>query len=72
MRTKSLFACVWMHGVANLSLGIYVMIGCFGYLVDFTTYFFAPDLGIQVNLFTGWGELLLCLWLLIRGAPEAS
>jgi CAAX prenyl protease-like protein len=25
VRTKSLFACVWMHGVANLSLGIYTL-----------------------------------------------
>lgn len=26
IRTKSLAACVWMHAVANLALGIYVMI----------------------------------------------
>ncbi|MEM9480430.1 MAG: CAAX prenyl protease-related protein [Verrucomicrobiota bacterium] len=32
VRTKSLFACVWMHAVANLALGIYVMTtGRWGY-----------------------------------------
>ncbi len=32
VRTKSLLACVWMHAVANLALGIYVMAtGRWGY-----------------------------------------
>ena len=32
VRSKSLFACIWMHAVANLALGIYVMAtGRWGY-----------------------------------------
>ena len=26
-----------------------------------------PNLSVAVNMITGWGELLLCLWLLIKG-----
>jgi hypothetical protein len=43
------------------------MISCFGYLIDFVTFFFFPDFGVAVNMFTGWAELFLCLWLLIKG-----
>ena len=48
-------------------LGIYLMISCFGYLIDFATYFFFPEFSISVNMFTGWAELFICLWLLIKG-----
>ncbi len=43
------------------------MIGCFGYLVDFVTFFLFPDSGVEISQFTFIGELLLPLWLLIRG-----
>ena len=43
------------------------MISCFGYLIDFVTFFFFPDFGVSINMLTGWAELVLCLWLLIRG-----
>lgn len=48
-------------------LGIYLMISCFGYLIDFATFFFFPDFGFSFNMITGWAELLACLWLLIKG-----
>ena len=48
-------------------LGIYLMISCFGYLIDFVTYFFFPEFTISVNMFTGWAELFICIWLLIKG-----
>ena len=48
-------------------LGIYLMISCFGYLIDFVTYFFFPEFTISVNMYTGWAELLICIWLLIKG-----
>ena len=48
-------------------LGIYLMISCFGYLIDFVTYFFFPEFSISVNMFTGWAELFICIWLLIKG-----
>jgi hypothetical protein len=46
-------------------LGILLMIGCFGYVIES----FASVLGYNVSIifFTSWGELLLLLWLLIKG-----
>ena len=48
-------------------LGVYLMISCFGYLIDFATFFLFPDFGVSINMFTGWAELFMCLWLLIKG-----
>ena len=53
-------------------LGIYLMISCFGYLIDFVTFFFVPDFGVSINMFTGWAELFACLWLLIKGVNVAK
>jgi hypothetical protein len=43
------------------------MISCFGYLIDIVTFFFFPNFGVSINMITGWAELFLCLWLLIKG-----
>ena len=43
------------------------MISCFGYLIDFVIFFFFPNFDVPINMFTGWAELFLCLWLLIKG-----
>jgi hypothetical protein len=43
------------------------MVSCFGYLIDFVTFNFFPEFGVSINMFTGWAELFLCLWLLIKG-----
>jgi hypothetical protein len=48
-------------------LGILLMIGCFGYLVDSFTFFLFPNLHVAISQFTSIGELLLALWLLIKG-----
>ena len=48
-------------------LGVLLMIGCFGYLIDSFVTFLLPDYEINTALFTSWGELLLPLWLLIKG-----
>ena len=58
---------VYKSGFLPKVLGILLMISCFGYLIDFFSFFFVPDFGVAVNMFTGWAELLLCLWLLIKG-----
>lgn len=46
-------------------LGILLVIACFGYVIQS----FAAFLGTSVDLIfiTGWGELLLLLWLLVKG-----
>jgi hypothetical protein len=58
---------VFKSGFLPKILGIYLMISCFGYLIDFVTFFFFPNFGVSINMFTGWAELFLCLWLLIKG-----
>jgi hypothetical protein len=56
---------VFKSGFLPRVLGILLMIACFGYMIQS----FAAFLGYNVSLifFTGWGELLLLLWLLIKG-----
>lgn len=58
---------VFKSGFLPKALGVLVMIGCFGYLIDFVTFFLFPSLDLSVNMVTGYGELLLCLWLLVKG-----
>ena len=58
---------VYRSGFIPRIVGIFLMISCFGYLMDFCTYFFMPDFDFAVNMITGWAELVLCLWLLIKG-----
>jgi len=56
---------VFKSGFLPRILGILLIIGCFGYVIQS----FAAFLGYNVSLIflTGWGELLLLLWLLIKG-----
>ena len=58
---------VFKSGFLPKALGVLVMIGCFGYLMDFVTFFLFPNFDVSINIYTGYGELLLCLWLLIKG-----
>ena len=58
---------VFKSGFLPRILGILLMISCFGYLIDFSTFFLFPNVDVAVNMYTGWAELLLCLWLLIKG-----
>ncbi len=56
---------IFKSGCLPRILGILLMIGCFGYVTESLAAF----LGYNVSLifFTSWGELLLLLWLLIKG-----
>jgi hypothetical protein len=54
--------------VAGLML---MTIGCFGYLVQSFAEFLLPHLNLNVVLFTGWVEIFLPLWLLIKGVHVA-
>jgi len=58
---------VYKSGFIPRIIGILLMISCFGYLIDFTTFFLYPDFNVTINMYTGWAELILCLWLLIMG-----
>lgn len=56
---------VFRSGFLPRILGVFLMIACLGYLIDsFATFLgYSTDIG----MFTGWGELLFLLWLLIKG-----
>jgi hypothetical protein len=56
---------VFKSGFLPRILGVLLMIACFGYVIDS----FAIFLGYHTNigLFTGWGEVIFLLWLLIKG-----
>ena len=48
-------------------IGILLVITCLGYLIDFVTYFCFPGFGLVVSDFAWPGEVLMVLWLLIKG-----
>ena len=58
---------VFKSGFLPKILGILLMIACVGYLVDSFAAFLLPGLKVNVIFFTGWGELAILLWLLIKG-----
>ena len=48
-------------------IGIFLIIACFGYLVDSFIFFFNIDFGVTFSEFTFLGEALITFWLLIKG-----
>jgi hypothetical protein len=48
-------------------IGVFLIIACFGYLIDFILYFLFPTVNVHVSDFTFVGEVFLLLWLLIKG-----
>ena len=48
-------------------IGILIIAAGLGYLVDSVALFLLPDLNIDMSQFTFIGEVLLLLWLLIKG-----
>lgn len=58
---------VFKSGFLPKFIGILLMIGCFGYLVDVGIFFLLPDVDVTVSQFTFFGEILLSVWLLIKG-----
>lgn len=68
---------VFKSGMLPKMLGILLMLGCFGYLINFTGDFLFPgyaSLGIAryVSLPASLGEIGICLWLLIAGVRKSS
>jgi uncharacterized protein DUF4386 len=56
---------VFKSGFLPRILGVLLMIGCFGYVIQSFAAFLGYD--VSIILFTSWGELLFLLWLLIKG-----
>ncbi len=53
-------------------IGYLLLLTCTGYLVDFTTFFLFPDFKIVVSEYVWLGEVLMVLWLLIKGVNMAG
>lgn len=53
-------------------IGVLLMIGCFGYVIDSFVFFLFPQFGFTFSTYTFIGEPLLALWLLIKGVSVES
>jgi hypothetical protein len=58
---------VYKSGFLPKFIGVLLMIGCFGYLIDSFAVFFDLDLKIVFSEFTFIGEVVLPVWLLVKG-----
>jgi Domain of unknown function (DUF4386) len=66
---------VFKSGILPKILGVFLMAGCFGYLINFVGGFLFDgytNLGFSnyVSLPASIGEIGICLWLLVMGAKE--
>lgn len=56
-------------------IGVFLMLGCFGYLIDFILYFLFPTeskaLSEWITLPADLGEFSLCIHLLVKGVKES-
>jgi hypothetical protein len=57
---------VFKSGFLPRMLGVLLMIGCFGYLIQSFAALLLPNFNVSIVLFTDWGELLFPLWLVIK------
>ena len=53
-------------------IGVLLMIGCLGYVIDSITLILFPNLSFTFSEFTFLGEVILPLWLLIKGIKNNS
>jgi len=61
---------VFKSGFLPKILGILLMIGCFGYVIQSIAAFLGTN--ISLIFLTSWGELLFLAWLLIKGVKVAE
>lgn len=58
---------IYKSGFLPKIIGVALMIGCFGYILDSFIYFVDPDFSVKFSIYLFWGELMITLWLLIKG-----
>ncbi len=58
---------IFKSGFLPKIVGVLLMIACFGYVVQSFAEILFPNFNVNIIFFTSWGELLLLLWLLIKG-----
>jgi len=61
---------VYKSGYLPKLIGILLMIGCVGYVVDSFTLILLPEFKITFSEFTFLGEVIFPLWLLIKGIKK--
>ncbi|MGI9547365.1 MAG: DUF4386 domain-containing protein, partial [Flavobacteriaceae bacterium] len=68
---------VYKSGLIPKILGLFLMLGCIGYLIDFFGRVLMPEfneltIAGYITIPASIGEIGTCLWLLIMGAREYS
>lgn len=63
---------VFKSGFLPKLIGVLLMVGCFGYVADAFIYILNPNFGISFAEFLFVGELVIALWLLIKGVDAAK
>jgi len=63
---------VYKSGYVPRIIGVLLMVGCFGYLIDSLLFILAIDVGFTVSEFTFLCEILLPLWLLFRASDVSK
>jgi len=58
---------VFKSGFLPKFIGVLLMIGCFGYLIDAVIFYLSLNIDVTISGFTFIGEVLLPLWLVIKG-----
>jgi hypothetical protein len=58
---------VFKSGYIPKILGILLIIAGVGYLIDFVVLSLFPTFDVTISTFTGYGEIIFALWLLIKG-----
>lgn len=53
-------------------IGYLLLVTCGGYLIDFTTFFLYPNFKIAVSEYVWLGEVMMVLWLLIKGVDMSA
>lgn len=67
---------VYKSGFLPKFFGVLLMLGCFGYLINFLGYTLIPEdyskigIGSYIRLPASIGEIGICLWLLVMGAKQ--
>ncbi len=67
-----LAALIWASGFIPRVVGALLAVAGIGYLADVLLALLAPGFGVVVSEFTFVGELVLMVWLLVRGVNAAA
>jgi Domain of unknown function (DUF4386) len=58
---------IFKSGFLPRILGVFLIIGCFGYVIQSFAILLIPNFDVDIIFFTSWGELFFPLLLLIKG-----